>query len=106
MYAVVATGGKQYKVSSGDKIRVERIASEVGESIEVGDVLLIADDEKVTIGRPAVENAKVMAQVTGHGRGKKVTAAKYKKRKGYHRKVGHRQEYTELQISEIKVGGE
>ncbi len=106
MYAIVAAGGKQYKVSTGDKVKVERITGEVGKSIELEDVLLIADGENVRIGRPVVENAKVGAQVTGHGRGKKVIAYKYKRRKNYHRKVGHRQGYTELQISEVRVGGE
>lgn len=106
MYAIVAAGGKQYKVSTGDKVKVERITDEIGESIELEDVLLIADGKNVRVGCPVVENAKVVAQVTGHGRGKKVIAFKYKRRKGYSRKVGHRQGYTELQIGEIKTGGE
>ena len=103
MYAIVATGGKQYKVSAGDRIKVEKLNGQVGESVELSEVLLVVDGEKVTIGQPRVKNAKVVAQVIGHGRGKKKIIFKKKRRKNYHRKVGHRQEYSELEIGEIKV---
>ena len=106
MYAVVKTGGKQYKISIGDRIKVEKLSGQAGESIELGEVLLFADDGKVTIGRPGVKDAKVAAQIMGHGRGMKTVAFKKKRRKSYRRKVGHRQEYTELEIKEIRVGGE
>ena len=112
MYAVVATGGKQYKVSTGDRFKVEKLSGEVGESIELDDVLLIADGDNVQVGRPRVEKAKIVAEILEHGRGEKVIAFKRERRKSYRRKVGHRQEYTELEVKEIigggtpKVGGE
>ena len=104
MYAVVATGGKQYKVSTGDRFKVEKLNGEVGESIELDDVLLIAGGDNVQVGRPRVEKAKIVAEILEHGRGEKVIAFKRERRKGYHRKVGHRQEYTELEVKEIRGG--
>ncbi len=106
MYAVVATGGKQYKVSAGDRIKVEKLNEQTGESIELSEVLLVVDGEKVKVGQPKVKNAKVVAQVIGHGRGRKKIIFKKKKREKYRRKAGHRQEYTELEIKEIGCGGE
>ena len=103
MYAVVATGGKQYKVSAGDRIKVEKLNEQAGESVELSEVLLVVDGEKVTIGQPRVKKAKVAAQVVEHGRGEKKISFKKKKRKNYSRKIGHRQEYTELEIKEIRV---
>ena len=104
MYAIVATGGKQYKVSVGDRIKVEKLVAEPGAQVELGDVLMVGDGEKVEVGQPKVENAKVIAQVVAHGAGDKVVAFKKKRRKKYRRKVGHRQEYTELEIKEFKTG--
>lgn len=103
MYAVIATGGKQYKVSAGDRIKVEKLDTQIGKSVELREVLLVADGKKVKVGQPKVKNAKVVAQVTGQGRRRKVTAFKKKKRAKYRRKVGHRQEYTELEITEIRL---
>ena len=103
MYAVVATGGKQYKVSTGDRIKVEKLNEQTGESVELSDVLLIADGKKVAIGQPKVKNAKVVAHVIGHGRERKKIIFKKKRREKYRRKIGHRQEYTELEIREIRA---
>ena len=104
MYAVIATGGKQYKVSTGDKFKVEKLNGEIGESIELDNVLLIADGDNVQVGRPSVEKAAVVAEILKHGRAEKVIAFKRERRKNYHRKVGHRQEYTELEVKEIRGG--
>ena len=105
MYAIIATGGKQYKVSAGDRIKVEKLEVEPGSAVELEDVLLIADGEKIEVGQPKVEKAKVSAQVISQGRGEKLVAFKKKRRKGYQRKIGHRQAYTELEIKEILLGG-
>lgn len=102
MYAVIETGGKQYRVSEGSVIRVETLEEEKGASVEFDRVLVIGDDEKVSVGRPHVENASVTAEVLGAGRGKKIVAYKFRRRKDSDRKVGHRQNYTELKIKEIK----
>ncbi len=102
MYAVIETGGKQYRVSEGSTIKVERLEAEVGNTIEISQVLAIGKDEGISVGRPVLENAAVVAEVVNHARGKKVIAYKYKRRKDSDRKVGHRQDYTELKIKEIK----
>ena len=102
MYAVIETGGKQYRVSEGSTIKVERLEAEVGNTIEISQVLAIGKDEGISVGRPVLENATVVAEVVNHARGKKVIASKYKRRKDSDRKVGHRQDYTELKIKEIK----
>lgn len=101
MYAVVSTGGKQYRVAAGDKITVEKIDGDVGTSIELDKVFLIVDGEQITVGRPNVDGAKVVAKVTGHGRGRKVVVFKKKKRKNYRRWIGHRQAHTELEVEQI-----
>ncbi len=100
MYAIIATGGKQYKVSEGDVIRVEKLGVEAGSSYEFEQVLAVCDEE-LTVGTPVVEGAKVKATVVGDGKGKKVIVYKYKPKSGYHKKNGHRQQYTELKIDEI-----
>jgi large subunit ribosomal protein L21 len=102
MYAVVETGGKQYKVSAGETIEVEKLPLKVGQQIELDRVLLLSD-EKVWVGDPTVEGAKVMATVVGQGKGKKVIVFKYKPRNRYRRKAGHRQTYTRLRIDKIIV---
>ncbi len=102
MYAVIETGGKQYRVSEGSTIKVERLEAEVGNTIEIAQVLAIGKDEGISVGRPVLENAAVVAEIISHARGKKVIAYKYKRRKDSDRKVGHRQDYTELKIKEIK----
>ena len=103
IYAVVETGGKQYKVSPGQTIDVEKLAVEEGK-INLDRVHLIADDEKVTVGKPTIEGAKAVADVVEQGRKDKVTVFKYKPKVRYRVKRGHRQPYTRLAIKEIKVG--
>ena len=100
MYAIIATGGKQYKVSEGDKVRVERLEGEVGSSVEFDQVLLIGGDA-AKIGNPTVDGAKVTGEITAQARAKKVIVYKYKPKKGYHKKNGHRQYYTEVEIKSI-----
>ena len=100
MYAIIATGGKQYKVSEGDKVRVEKLDAEVGSQVEFDQVLLIGG-ETAAVGNPTVAGAKVVGEVTAQNRGKKVIVYKYKPKKGYHKKNGHRQCYTEVEIKSI-----
>lgn len=103
MYAVVKTGGKQYRVAKGDKLRVETLSAAEGGAIELGEVLMISDGDKVTVGTPMIEGASVSASVTSHGRGKKVEIIKFRRRKHYRRQAGHRQNYTELEITGISA---
>lgn len=105
MHAVIVTGGKQYRVCEGDKVRVEILSAEQGSNVEFDQVLLMSDGEGTAVGRPYVENGKVTAKVKGHGRAKKVHIVKFRRRKGYMRRQGHRQSYTELEITEISRGG-
>ncbi|MDO4265739.1 MAG: 50S ribosomal protein L21 [Eubacteriales bacterium] len=100
MYAVIATGGKQYKVAVGDVIRVEKLGAEEGAAVSFDKVLLIGGDE-LTVGKPYVDGASVKATVTKNGKGKKVIVYKYKRKTGYHKKNGHRQLFTEVKIDEI-----
>ncbi|MCR5650633.1 MAG: 50S ribosomal protein L21 [Lachnospiraceae bacterium] len=102
MYAIIATGGKQYRVSEGDVIRVEKLKAAEGESVTFEDVLAIGDD-KLTVGNPTIEKASVAAKVLKQGRAKKVIVYKYKNKSGYHKKNGHRQAYTEVQIDKINA---
>ncbi len=101
MYAIVSSGGKQFKVSKGDVLDVALLPAEAGSQIELDQVLLIGGEQGVTVGKPLVEGAKVKATVQSHGRGKKIIV--YKHKKNYKRKQGHRQDYTRLQIDEILV---
>ena len=103
MYAVIRTGGKQYRVQEGDTIRVEKLDADAGKKIKINDVLLVADGDSVTVGNPLVKGAVVDATVTAHGRGAKVKIVKFKRRKTYRRQMGHRQAYTELSINGIKA---
>jgi large subunit ribosomal protein L21 len=100
-YAIVETGGKQYRVKVGDRIRVERLAGDAGSEIVLGRVLLLGGDGATTIGAPLVDGASVTAQVEAHPRGEKIDVYKYKAKKRYRRKIGHRQELTELTITGI-----
>jgi large subunit ribosomal protein L21 len=100
-YAVVRTGGLQFRVSEGDLVRVPRMKSEVGEGIEISDVLALSVGGDVKIGTPLVESAMVRAEVVGHGKGKKVIVFKKKRRKDYRVKKGHRQGFTEIRITGI-----
>lgn len=100
MYAVIATGGKQYKVSEGDIITIEKLGAEVGETVTFDQVLAVNNGELV-IGEPTVANATVTASVVKTGRSKKVIVYKYKRKTGYHKKQGHRQSYTRVKIEKI-----
>lgn len=102
MYAVIETGGKQYKVSTGDVLDVELLENE--KSVTFTNVLLLADGEKVEIGTPYLKGAKVAAKVLGVNKDDKVTSFKYKAKVNYHRTIGHRQSYSRVQIEEIKNG--
>lgn len=101
MYAVIATGGKQYRVQPGDTVRVEKLAGTPGQSIEFTDVLLVANDGEVRIGTPHVAGANVVGEVVAEGRGPKLITYKFRRRKGYRRKTGHRQSFTAIKISAI-----
>ena len=104
MYAVVRTGGKQVRVTPGTSVRVEKLEGAVGDSIELGDVLLVSGDEgEARVGTPTLEGAKVIGTIRAQGRGRKLTIFKMKRRKGYRRKQGHRQDYTEIQIEKIEA---
>jgi len=101
MYAVIATGGKQYRVKEGDVLRIEKIPGEVGEAFSFDKVLLLSDGEALAVGDPTVANASVNARIVEQGKGKKVLVFKYKRRKRYRRKQGHRQPFTAVQIDSI-----
>jgi len=103
MYAVIKTGGKQYKVAAGGKLKVESLPVEVGGEVEIRDVLLVADGDNVTVGSPLVAGASVKATVIGHGRGEKVKIFKLRRRKHYQKSQGHRQNFTEIRIDGISV---
>ena len=101
MYAVIVTGGKQYRVREGGSLRVERLDAEEGAEIELDRVLLVGEGDRITVGRPFVEGGRVAATVKGHGRAKKINVVKFKRRKNYLRRRGHRQHFTELEIKSI-----
>jgi large subunit ribosomal protein L21 len=103
MYAVLETGSKQYRVAAGDTLQVERLEVEAGKPVTFDRVLLLSHDGKVTVGSPTVANASIVADVVGHIRGEKKLTFKMKRRKGYHKSIGHRQELTVIKIKEIKV---
>lgn len=105
MYAVIETGGKQYRVSEGDRLRVEKLPAEAGSDVELDRVLMIADGDDVRLGRPFVEGGRVMATVQAHGRAKKVMIVKFRRRKHHLKRQGHRQWFTELKITGINPGG-
>jgi large subunit ribosomal protein L21 len=102
MYAIIATGGKQYKVAEGDVIRVEKLGAEAGSEVTFDDVILVSTDSDVKCG-DAVANATVTASVIGDGKAKKVVVYKYKRKTGYHKKNGHRQAYTQVEIKSINA---
>jgi large subunit ribosomal protein L21 len=104
MFAVIKTGGKQYKVSEGATLKVEKLPAEAGAKIELDQVLMVVDGDKVTVGSPLVKGGKVTATVKGHGRGDKVEIIKFRRRKHFRKRMGHRQSYTELQITGIQAG--
>jgi large subunit ribosomal protein L21 len=102
MFAVIRTGGKQLRVAPGEAVRVEKLAGQVGDTIELREVLLMGGDDGPRIGTPLVEGARVVGTITGQARGPKITVFKMKRRKGYRRKAGHRQPYTEIRIDRIE----
>ena len=103
MYAVIKSGGKQHRVTVGETLKVELLKAEVGASITVEEVLMVANGSEIKIGEPVVAGANVVAEVVSHGRGKKVRIVKHRRRKHYHKEQGHRQWYTELKITAINV---
>ncbi len=103
MYAIFETGGKQYKVQEGDTLFVEKLPAPEGETVQFDKVLLVKDGDEVKVGTPVVDGASVQATVDEHGRGKKLTVFKYKPKKNYHRKQGHRQPYTKIKIEKIEA---
>jgi large subunit ribosomal protein L21 len=102
MYAVVRTGGKQVRVTPGCAVRVEKLSGAVGESVELDQVLLLGGEGETRVGTPLVEGVKVVGTITDQGRGPKITVFKMKRRKGYRRKRGHRQDYTEIRVDSIE----
>ncbi len=105
MYAVIKTGGKQYKVAAGDYLKVEKLDGDVGSKVVIDKILMVADGDNVTIGSPLVAGAKVNATVLSHGKGDKVMIFKFHRRKHYRKTQGHRQSYTEIQIDDINGKG-
>jgi large subunit ribosomal protein L21 len=103
MYAVIRTGGKQYKVAAGGKLKVETLTADVGSEIVINDVLMVADGDDIKIGAPVVAGASVKATVLSHGRGEKVMIFKMRRRKHYRKTQGHRQNYTEIRIDGISA---
>ena len=101
MYAVVITGGKQYRVMKGERLRVEKLDVEAGSNVDINDVLLIGDGETITIGAPKVAGAVVTANILSHGRLDKVHIVKFRRRKHYRKQMGHRQHYSEIEITGI-----
>jgi large subunit ribosomal protein L21 len=104
MYAVIKTGGKQYRVAAGDKLRIEKVAGSVGDTVTFGDVLLVGEGEGIKLGAPLVAGAKVEAKITAQDRAKKITIFKFRRRKNYHRKIGHRQPFTAVEITGVTGG--
>ena len=104
MYAIIRSGGKQYRVKAGEQVRVEALAAEVGATVSLDEVLLVGIGEDVKVGVPLVSGAKVKATVVSHGRGDKVKIFKLRRRKHYQKTQGHRQSYTELRIDDIVQG--
>jgi len=102
MFAVIKTGGKQYRVSQGDKLRIETLDAEAGDAVNLDQVLMVGEGDKVTVGEPLISGASVSAKVLTHGRGKKVDIVKFRRRKHYRRQMGHRQNYTEVEITGIQ----
>jgi len=103
MYAVIQAGGKQYKVTPGEELQVEKLDGKAGDEVYFDTVLLVSKDGEVTVGRPVLENTRVVAKITRQGRGPKIVVFKYKRRKRYRKKQGHRQDLTAVKIMEIKA---
>ena len=104
MYAVIVTGGKQYKVREGERLRIEKLPASAGDAVEFDRVLMVSDDDGVKVGKPYLDGGRVSATVTGQGRGDKINVIKFKRRKNYLRRMGHRQSFTEVTITAIAAG--
>ncbi|MGD8350698.1 MAG: 50S ribosomal protein L21 [Gammaproteobacteria bacterium] len=103
MYAVIATGGKQYKVTKGETLRVEKLSGDEGETVKLDRVLMVADGDKISVGSPVLDKASVTAKITAQGRGDKVEIVKFRRRKHSRTQMGHRQSYTEIEVTDIKA---
>lgn len=101
MYAVIKTGGKQYKVAPGEQLKIETLKADVGQTVAFDEVLMIADGEQIKVGAPTVAGGQVQAEVVAHGRGVKIRIIKHRRRKHYHKEQGHRQNFTAVKITEI-----
>ena len=102
-YAIVEHGGKQYRVTKGEVLRVEKLAGEAGDTVKLEQVLMVADGDNIQVGTPVLENGAVTAKIKSHGRGKKVEIIKFRRRKHSRKQMGHRQSYTEIEVTEIKA---
>lgn len=103
MYAIIRTGGKQYQVSPGERLRVEKLVGDIGDTVELSDVLMVVDGENIKVGKPQLEGVKVTARIVEQDKAKKVLIFKKKRRKGYQLTKGHRQPYTALEVKEISA---
>ena len=103
MYAVIATGGKQYRVIKGETLRVEKLAGEEGDSVDLDGVLMVADGENISVGTPMLDKGSVTAVIKSQGRGKKIEIIKFRRRKHSRSQAGHRQSYTEIEVTDIKA---
>lgn len=101
MYAVIKTGGKQYKVAAGERLKIESLVAEVGSTVSFDEVLMVANGETTKVGAPLVDGGAVTAEVLSHGRGDKIRIVKHRRRKHYHKEMGHRQNFTEVKITDI-----
>jgi large subunit ribosomal protein L21 len=104
MYAVIATGGKQYRVTKDAVLRIEKLDAEPGSTVEFGEVLLVGEGAEVKLGKPRLDGSKVLATVVRHGKGEKVSIVKFRRRKHYLRRKGHRQQFTEVRVTDITAG--
>lgn len=104
MYAVFVTGGRQFRAVPGEIVRVEKLPAEQGESVTINDVLMIGDGEQITFGAPLIKGASIAAKVRGHGRADKIMIVKFRRRKHHRKQMGHRQHYTEIEITAINAG--
>jgi len=104
MYAVIKTGGKQYRVSKGDKLKVEKLDGEEGASVDLDQVLMVGEGADIKVGTPLLAGGKVSAMIKSHGRHKKIEIVKFRRRKHHQKRTGHRQYYTELEITDISAG--
>ena len=103
MYAVIVTGGKQYRVMSGETLKVEKLDGDVGSAVEINNVLMVGDGDNITIGAPSIANALVKATIKSHGRLDKIKIVKFRRRKHHRKQMGHRQHYTEIEINGITL---